>query len=121
MSWQQKLNELCPENGGKPHWYDGGLCYVCGADEEPTKEWLAARLAEAERLLRAVEYDSGGEFVSLIRYDEWFSARDRLLTPDSASACRYPDCVDNGPDGKCTDWLTGVCKGPAETVGDEHD
>ena len=27
-------------------------------------------------------------------------------------ACKYPDCVDNGPEGKCTDWLIGVCKGP---------
>ena len=30
----------------------------------------------------------------------------------SAAACRYPDCVDNGPDGKCTRWLIGECAGP---------
>ena len=23
--------------------------------------------------------------------------------------CRYPDCVDNGPDGKCTRWLLAEC------------
>lgn len=23
--------------------------------------------------------------------------------------CRYPDCVDNGPDGKCTRWLLDEC------------
>ena len=26
--------------------------------------------------------------------------------------CRYPDCVDNGPEGKCIRWLTGECSGP---------
>ena len=39
--------------------------------------------------------------------------------------CRYPDCVDNGPDGKCTRWLLAECsksedykpKRPAEPVG----
>lgn len=38
--------------------------------------------------------------------------------------CRYPDCVDNGPDGKCTRWLLAECsksedykpKRPAEPV-----
>lgn len=24
--------------------------------------------------------------------------------------CNYPDCVDNGPDGKCTRWLLGECE-----------
>ena len=24
--------------------------------------------------------------------------------------CRYPDCVDNGPDGKCTRWLMAECE-----------
>ena len=27
-------------------------------------------------------------------------------------ACRYPDCVDNGPEGKCIRWLVGECDGP---------
>jgi hypothetical protein len=26
-----------------------------------------------------------------------------------ASSCAYPDCVDLGPDGKCTKWLLGKC------------
>ena len=26
--------------------------------------------------------------------------------------CRYPDCVDNGPEGKCVRWLVGECDGP---------
>ena len=26
--------------------------------------------------------------------------------------CRYPDCVDNGPEGKCMRWLVGECEGP---------
>lgn len=26
-----------------------------------------------------------------------------------ASSCAYPDCVDQGPDGKCTKWLLGKC------------
>ena len=28
--------------------------------------------------------------------------------------CKYPACVDNGPEGKCIDWLTGVCPGPSK-------
>lgn len=32
-------------------------------------------------------------------------------TAHGIGACKYPDCVDNGPDGKCTDWLTGACPG----------
>jgi hypothetical protein len=28
-------------------------------------------------------------------------------------ACRYPDCVDSGPEGKCTRWLLDECSGPA--------
>lgn len=24
--------------------------------------------------------------------------------------CDYPDCVDNGPEGKCTRWLLGECE-----------
>lgn len=24
--------------------------------------------------------------------------------------CDYPDCVDNGPDGKCTRWLLAECE-----------
>jgi hypothetical protein len=37
-------------------------------------------------------------------------------TADETPACRYPDCVDNGPDGKCTDWLIGKCKGPTDVA-----
>jgi hypothetical protein len=71
---------------------------------------LAARLTEAETYLRwCLKHDLS---------PKWRQEITAFLTPDSASACRYPDCVDNGPDGKCTDWLTGVCKGPAETVND---
>jgi len=32
-----------------------------------------------------------------------------------AQPCRYPACVDDGPDGKCSDWLAGDCKGPGYT------
>ena len=26
--------------------------------------------------------------------------------------CRYPDCVDNGPEGTCSRWLRRECEGP---------
>ena len=35
-------------------------------------------------------------------------ANSRQSGPDAP--CRYPDCVDNGPDGKCTRWLLGDCE-----------
>lgn len=38
-----------------------------------------------------------------------------------AERCRYPDCVDNGPDGKCTRWLLAECNGPAPAVTKEGD
>jgi hypothetical protein len=32
---------------------------------------------------------------------------------ETAIACEYPTCVDDGPEGKCTKWLIGDCPGPA--------
>ena len=32
----------------------------------------------------------------------------------AARACKYPDCAENGPEGKCIDWLTGACPGPSK-------
>ena len=29
--------------------------------------------------------------------------------PAAPGKCNYPDCVDNGPDGKCMRWLLGEC------------
>lgn len=38
-------------------------------------------------------------------------AKDARLDLRAALAkCDYPDCVDNGPDGKCTRWLLGECE-----------
>ena len=30
--------------------------------------------------------------------------------PGPDAPCRYPDCVDNGPEGKCMRWLLGECE-----------
>ena len=35
--------------------------------------------------------------------------RDEARAALKASSCAYPDCVDLGPDGKCTKWLLGKC------------
>jgi hypothetical protein len=33
----------------------------------------------------------------------------RAERDEAQSSCAYPDCVDLGPNGKCTKWLTGKC------------
>lgn len=40
---------------------------------------------------------------------EW---RVPLYTAPQLASCLYPECVDNGPEGKCTRWLVGECPGP---------
>jgi len=39
-------------------------------------------------------------------YDAMEGLRAALTQPEP---CRYPDCVDNGPEGKCTRWLLAEC------------
>jgi hypothetical protein len=36
----------------------------------------------------------------------------KLAALEQREQCRYPDCVDNGPEGKCIRWLTDECSGP---------
>jgi hypothetical protein len=69
---------------------------------------LAARLTQAECLLDHIA-SYGFPFDGDV-------ADYKQRAADSATACRYPACVENGPEGKCIDWLTGACKGPPETV-----
>jgi hypothetical protein len=43
---------------------------------------------------------------------KWLRAeveRLRAERDEAQSSCAYPDCVDLGPNGKCTKWLTGKC------------
>lgn len=35
--------------------------------------------------------------------------RDEARAALKASSCAYPDCLDQGPDGKCTKWMLGKC------------
>jgi hypothetical protein len=80
----------------------GDHCGHCGApdpdvaavksDSVPAQEWRLKPGATADKV---VVVDGGHD-----SYDF------------GPAACRYPACVENGPDGKCTDWLIGDCKGP---------
>ena len=56
-----------------------------------TIDHLSHTIGKAGCVIRAIEFDAHG-----------------------IGACKYPACVDNGPDGKCTDWLCGVCPGPQD-------
>jgi len=60
----------------------------------------------AQQMLEALE--GGGDSWRLIG-----PAIDALKAAlEQPEQCRYPDCVDNGPEGKCIRWLTGECSGP---------
>lgn len=60
--------------------------------------------------LRKVEAEymtADGQFAA-----EYAQLNEALAIMRMESACKYPECVDNGPDGKCTAWLIGDCEGP---------
>ena len=53
-----------------------------------------------------------GERASAVDDREWLLGEVKRLTrerDEAQSSCAYPDCVDLGPNGKCTKWLTGKC------------
>jgi hypothetical protein len=40
----------------------------------------------------------------------FYDAKDALRAAlEQPEPCQYPDCVDNGPEGKCTRWLLAEC------------
>lgn len=41
--------------------------------------------------------------------DLWLKAKQAEPVKPVQEPCRYPNCVDNGPDGKCTRWLLAEC------------
>jgi len=55
-----------------------------------TIDHLSHTIGKAGRVIRALEFDA----------------------LDIIEACKYPACVDNGPGGKCIDWLIGDCPDP---------
>lgn len=61
----------------------------------------------AQDLLDALE--RGDSFDRL--EDVYAPALRAALEEPKRAACRYPDCVDSGPDGKCTRWLLCDCDG----------
>lgn len=58
---------------------------------------------ERENLMRAIRAEARAEVERLTR------ERDEARAALKASSCAYPDCVDLGPDGKCTKWLLEKC------------
>lgn len=44
------------------------------------------------------------------------AARSTVQPTSDVRACKYPDCVDNGQEGKCMDWMTGACPGPGDDL-----
>ena len=68
----------------------------------------------------ALEAGIDAESDTLCRYEGWVEPLERFFHAAYAAGaaaernkCRYPDCVDNGPGGKCTRWLVGECEGPS--------
>ena len=59
--------------------------------------------ATVEQVLGALE--GGGDSWALIG-PAISALRAALEQPEP---CQYPDCVDNGPEGKCTRWLLAEC------------
>lgn len=57
----------------------------------------------AQQALEALEHgwiEKGDEVVASLRV---------ALAHPEPEPCRYPDCVDNGPEGKCMRWLLAEC------------
>ena len=67
---------------------------------------MSEKLREAAR--QALEALEAGPDVDPIFASETEDAlRAALAEPEP---CPYPECVDNGPDGKCTRWLLAECE-----------
>lgn len=72
-------------------------------DDRAKAQSQADRLREQNYELQRQRNEARAEVEQLTR--ELNEARAAL----KASSCAYPDCVDLGPDGKCTKWLLGKC------------
>ena len=79
-----------------PTWHERAMRHPDHQSGMISEGMIRARMAEEIADLRA-------EVEQLTR--ELNEARAAL----KASSCAYPDCVDLGPDGKCTKWLLGKC------------
>lgn len=68
--------------------------------------WVSAK-RRAFHALNPGAFYQGSAAGGIIDVDAW----NRFLGVPAlkASSCAYPDCVDQGPDGKCTRWLLGKC------------
>jgi hypothetical protein len=70
---------------------------------KPSGECMTDLRTAALRALEALETDAVP--LNAINNAAAF-LRAALARPEP---CRYPDCVDNGPEGKCTRWLLDEC------------
>jgi hypothetical protein len=64
--------------------------------------------AVVQQALEALENSSPDQYPedAGVFYDAKDALRAALEQP---GPCQYPDCVDNGPEGKCTRWLLAEC------------
>jgi len=51
-----------------------------------------------------------GAVEQLVHFAALVAAAEREACAGSDAPCRYPDCVDNGPEGKCMRWLLAECE-----------
>lgn len=60
-----------------------------------------------------VEFDRDADVVlhEAARRLEQYGKMEQSLTVED-KVCAYPECVDNGVEGKCYKWLAGDCPGP---------
>ena len=106
---QQQLEEAPPSDYRRGYW-DG---FEIGKREGRIEAENA--LAEPNRAQKLTEAG--------------YTRRPTLREMAEPEPCQYPDCVDNGPDGKCTRWLLGECSKsedykphrPAEPVQENKD
>jgi len=64
-----------------------------------------------EQALEALEFmaDEWGFTQKANRPERWKAISALQAALAQPEPCRYPDCVDNGPEGKCTRWLLDEC------------
>lgn len=56
------------------------------------------------------DYQSGLGITEMFDKGERMGREQIAVLRAALAKCNYPDCVDNGPDGKCTRWLLAECE-----------
>jgi NTP pyrophosphatase (non-canonical NTP hydrolase) len=76
--------------------------------EQGMTDLITLPRATVQQALEALENSSPDQYPE--DAGVFYDAKDALKAAlEQPEPCQYPDCVDNGPEGKCTRWLLAEC------------